>query len=317
MKAFEGQVLAKVEAALGGIREDLRRTDAKLCGGLAPVVQCLALEQTELREGLQKAEERLCNSIAPMVQCLAMEQMDVRAKVAELEAAAPGTAAAKAPVGQGEAAKQAIQAPQLVMLPVLCASPPGQEGGAAGQAEGEEAGRKGLEELEERLRQELGGRVGATEQADEFLFRELQVLRDVTKTTQADVKELREGVRGLEEKQAAAAPALDQAERSPAAAQHEEQKRSAHSAKYAAGGPDAWLQWGEALPQALPYSGKVAVELPQGAAGGRRSRQASRRGGVEVVTPAEAAALFARGPSLRPLERTSGCQSLPHLPPLR
>jgi len=92
VKASEDRMMAKLEASICGVRQDLQYVDNKVsalapmmqCIGalapivrsvdtkvaaLAPMVQCMALEQVGLR------------GLTPMVQCMAMEQIDLRNKI--------------------------------------------------------------------------------------------------------------------------------------------------------------------------------------------------------------------------------------------
>jgi len=276
--------MAKVEEALAGLHTGLAKAEERLDRGLAPLVQSLALEQIDIRASVEALR-----GLPPLVQSLTMEQLEVREKLAERREPAQAAAPAARPAP--------IAAPQLVVCPVLCTPAAGEKEVEGEHLKAASAAVKDLEDLERQLRQDLGKRLGAVEQADEYLFSELQAMRDCTKGMERDVKQLRADLQqGLEQKPG---------EREEAAA--------APPPKHSAGGPDAWLPWGEGLPASLPYSGKVVVDFR--AASGRRGG-GGKRSGAEAGS-AEGLAPFARGPPLRPLERTPGCQSLPLLPPLR
>merc|ERR1719326_1551023 len=81
VKACEDRMLAKLEAAIANVQKDCSKVNAQVSGALAPMVQCLALEQVELRNSIQNVKAQVTSSLAPMVQCLALEQMELRNKV--------------------------------------------------------------------------------------------------------------------------------------------------------------------------------------------------------------------------------------------
>jgi len=81
VKACEDRMLAKLEAAIANVQKDCSKVNAQVSGALAPMVQCLALEQVELRNSMQNVKAQVASSLAPMVQCLALEQMELRNKV--------------------------------------------------------------------------------------------------------------------------------------------------------------------------------------------------------------------------------------------
>merc|ERR1719235_2725186 len=76
IQACEERMIAKLEASIVNVRSDLQQVNTKVSSGLAPLVQCLALEQVELRN--------MCNSLTPMMQCVALEQIDARNKIDNL-----------------------------------------------------------------------------------------------------------------------------------------------------------------------------------------------------------------------------------------
>mmetsp|Transcript_48791 Transcript_48791/g.139583 ORF Transcript_48791/g.139583 Transcript_48791/m.139583 type:complete len:396 (+) Transcript_48791:65-1252(+) len=304
VQTIEERVMAKVDQALAGLREEIRHTDANLCNGIAPVVQNIAMEQIDLRGKLATL-----TAIAPMVQCLALDQMDVKAKLTDLEAKKPAPAAAV----------REIAAPQLVVYPVLTPASMTSEASRAvssnAQSAVEDKGSdalKELEDIERQLRQDFEGRFKAVEQADEFLYSELQAVRDDVQGARDGLKDLRADVCGLEQKQATAMEIDGHASATPP----EDRQRAAQAAKQAGGGPDDWMGWPESSLASLPFSAKLVLDQPQKASGGKKLRHGgSRRGNMEAMP--EAAALFARGPSMRSLERGPCTMSAPLLPPLR
>lgn len=80
VQACEDRMLIKLEASIANVQRDLQLVDTKVSGGLAPMVQCLALEQMELRD-LARANAKASRILAPMVQCIALEQMELRNKI--------------------------------------------------------------------------------------------------------------------------------------------------------------------------------------------------------------------------------------------
>jgi len=276
--------MAKVDAALAGLRGGLASAEERLDRGLAPMVQALALEQMDLRSSVEALR-----GLPPLVQSLAMEQLGAR----ETLAATRETPEAVQPAQPAQPV--AIAAPQLL---VLCTPPSNQSEAEKECSEATSAALKDLQDLEKQLRQDFGGRLCAVEQADEYLFSELQSMLDCSKAAQKDVEQLRSDLQGLEQKHG---------ERGEAA-------QDPPGGPRGVGGPDAWMPWSEGLPAAIPYSGKVLVEFPKGAPHGKRGWAAGKRADV---APPEGPAPFARGTPLRPLERSPGCQSLPLLPPLR
>lgn len=320
MRAFEDKILAKVDAALAEVREDLLETDTKVCGALAPMVERLALEQMDMR--------RASDCIRPMLECIAMDHIDMRAKIAghgaeESEDEAEETLSGVVPPAATPAdpAKQDIIAPQLIVYPVMTpgTAVEGPSDAAISEAcnrirdESMEEAKKDIEELEKRLREDMSNRLKAVEQADEYLFSEMRVVGDIVKLTHEDVKQLQTDVQEIERKQA------DQEEQVRACSRGGD-GGSPNTAdkwsqfKHMSANPDARLGWGDGLPMGIPFSGKVAVDFLQGGApSGRKSRRAGKQMGVEPSSSPEAAAPFARGPLARALP---GSQSMPYLPPL-
>merc|ERR1719162_2255744 len=84
VKASEDRMLATIEASIAGVRSDMDKIDAKVSTVLAPMVQCLALEQMERKQ----TDTKVTGALAPMVQCLALEQMELRVKIDQIGAGA-------------------------------------------------------------------------------------------------------------------------------------------------------------------------------------------------------------------------------------
>lgn len=81
VKASEDRILARLEASIGILREDLGKTNKQVSGVLAPMVQCMSLEHMELHK-------KVSGVLAPMVQCLALQQMDLHSQVGQVAAEA-------------------------------------------------------------------------------------------------------------------------------------------------------------------------------------------------------------------------------------
>lgn len=94
------RIMAKVEASLKEVRDGIEQNSSKLCNGLAPVVQTLAMEQIDLKlkldkemtsvmQGLASQQSvmtaKIDNVLAPMVQRLSMEQIELKNKLASID----------------------------------------------------------------------------------------------------------------------------------------------------------------------------------------------------------------------------------------
>lgn len=94
------RILANVEASLREVRDEIEQNRLKLCNGLAPVVQRLAMEQIDIKSKLdtevtsvmqefvsqQSAmTAKIDNVLAPMVQRLSMDNIDLKAKLASID----------------------------------------------------------------------------------------------------------------------------------------------------------------------------------------------------------------------------------------
>ncbi|CAK0798870.1 unnamed protein product [Prorocentrum cordatum] len=105
MQALESRVLAKVSAALAELDERISKTDAKVDGPLATMLNAVAEEHIDLKARLDgtsasllqalaldqmELKAKLDQSVAPLLHSLALDQMELKAK---LDAAAqPGPA---------------------------------------------------------------------------------------------------------------------------------------------------------------------------------------------------------------------------------
>jgi hypothetical protein len=92
MKEQEERIMARVEASLSKVREELIRTDAKVCQSVAPMVHCLSEDQIDLKsqiaevqEALARTDAKVCQGLAPLMQCLAEEQLDRNAMLDGLD----------------------------------------------------------------------------------------------------------------------------------------------------------------------------------------------------------------------------------------
>lgn len=204
MKTFESKVLAKVDAALIGMREDLECTDAKVCKSLTPMVRCMALELIGMREAIEETSAKLCTGIAPMVQHLALEQIDLRTRLNDINVEEKIEAVSVPAKSSHDVSKCHVCAPQLVVYPVLEPEMTRHDSTESVNCKTsiETFESEDLEDLNRRLCEDFASRLRDMEEADEFLFKELQAMCDSAKAAQKDIMELQAEVQGLQQKQA-------------------------------------------------------------------------------------------------------------------
>merc|ERR1712151_915818 len=94
------RIVASVEASIREVRDEIEQNQAKMCSGLAPVVQRLAMDQMDLKSKLdenftpalfgfasQQSElvAKIDNILAPMVHRLSLEQIELKDKLASID----------------------------------------------------------------------------------------------------------------------------------------------------------------------------------------------------------------------------------------
>jgi len=269
MATFENKILAKVDNALAHVREDMNQMGAAVNGTVAPMLKCMSLEMVEVRSRIEQAEKVLSQSIAPMMQQIAHEQIDLRARCA-------GFCDGFAPL------VPLVKCVALEQLELKSSHSNNHVAAARGQADAD------VHNLQEKLGNDVSHRICHLEQADEFLFHELQELQNSAKAAQLDLREVKEDVKGLIKSHADRVCKQVNAE------------------------TDARFGWKEPLTNGIPFSGKLSAGILPGGQS-KKVGAAWKCSGNEMLGVAPS---FARGLPIRPLERMMCSRSTPHLPPL-
>jgi len=215
---------------------------------------------------LQQVDCKVNSTVAPMVQCLALEQMDLKKKVDSLNIEALNA--------QIDGVVQMVEA-----LPEFANQ-------AAAPAQLAISDVEGLNEELEDLRREYLGKLKLKGEADKDLRADLGEVQETAKLAQEDVERLKADVRRLEQQRGE----MSVFTFGP------EQPRF----KYNLADPDARFGWPDMA---------GADSLP-GINFSKKMLHGAKIGG-------SAAASFARCSVPLTLERSTGCRSLPHLPPVR
>lgn len=69
MKLMEGRLMQKLEESLVELRKEVKQNDSRLSSAVAPLVQCIAVEQIELRSTLQRLTNEAESSTATPLVC--------------------------------------------------------------------------------------------------------------------------------------------------------------------------------------------------------------------------------------------------------
>jgi len=98
VQAVDEQAMLRAELARAEVRHGLETMDAKVSRSIAPLLQCVALEQMELKGKLdslgssllfEETNAKINCGIAPMLQAMALQQMELKSQLDSLQLCSP------------------------------------------------------------------------------------------------------------------------------------------------------------------------------------------------------------------------------------
>lgn len=98
VQAVDERAMLRAELARADLRQDLEALDVKVSRSIAPLLQCVALEQMELKVKLdnlgsslvsEETNHRVNCGIAPMLQAMALQQMELKSQLDSLQLWSP------------------------------------------------------------------------------------------------------------------------------------------------------------------------------------------------------------------------------------